>query len=130
MAFVGIRPNIMEVNPLTKAGLPKDYRKVPIAIIDEEQIKGSDEIIQALLDHPAVQRQISDNDFASSQWVEFANKDLGALLYPNICSSLSESYKAFGYVDNIDSFSLLQKFSIKALGSVAMYMAASRIKGE
>lgn len=144
MAYAGIKPTVIEVNPLTKAELPskKEYRKVPIAIVDNQQVNGSDAIVDVLLQHPAVREHIlarspslKDNweDFTSpssedKDWVKFANKDLAALLYPNICATLGDSYKAFGYVNQVDAFSSLQKLSIRFAGSFAMYMAASRIK--
>lgn len=140
MGYAGIEPTVIEVNPLNKAELPKgDYRKVPIALIDGEQVNGSDAIVNSLLQNPQVKETILSkstslkdwDEFttASSSWVTFANDDLAALLYPNICSSIGDSYTAFGYVRNVDSFSALQKLSIRGIGSLAMYMAASRIKG-
>lgn len=144
MGYAGIKPTVVEVNPLNKAELPKgDYRKVPIAMIsndgqEQEQVNGSDDIVEALLQNAAVKEMILSkstamdwNEFtdSSASWVAFANDDLAPVLYPNICSSLSDSYTAFGYVKSVDSFSALQKFSIRGIGSLAMYMAASRIKG-
>ena len=140
MSYAEIKPTVIEVNPLTKAELPSgDYRKVPIAIIDEQQVNGSDAIVDILLQNQMVQESILakssnlkdwDNFLLPSQaWVEFANNDLAALMYPNICASLPDSYMAFGYVTEVDAFSAWQKFSIRTVGSLAMYMAASRIKG-
>lgn len=62
------------------------------------------------------------------EWLRFANDELAALLYPNICRTWSDSYQAFSYVHKIDSFSTIQKMSIQLLGSVAMHFAASRVK--
>mmetsp|Transcript_28574 Transcript_28574/g.42234 ORF Transcript_28574/g.42234 Transcript_28574/m.42234 type:complete len:274 (+) Transcript_28574:41-862(+) len=146
MGYADIQPNqLIEVNPLTKAelkGLSDDYHKVPIAVIDGVQVNGSGNIIKALLANEAVKETIlskssslgswEDFDSASSSnsWEEFANEDLGSILYPNICSSLGDSYNAFGYVHRVESFSTVQKFSIQAIGSLAMYFAASRIKAK
>ena len=140
----------IEVNPLTKAELKPwsgDYRKVPIAKIDGKQVNGSDEIVDALLDHPYVieslEQKWNDKDGTNnnthkkmdmeffrgeSKWTDFAQKDLAALLYPNICSTLTDSYNAFNYVHDVKHFSLLQKLSIQSIGSLAMYFAASKIK--
>lgn len=142
----------IEVNPLTKAELKPwsgDYRKVPIAKIDGKQVNGSDEIVDALLDHPYVieslKQKWNDKDGKNnssnkimdmelfrgeSKWTDFAQKDLAALLYPNICSTLMDSYNAFNYVHNVKHFSFLQKISIQSIGSLAMYFAASKIKCE
>mmetsp|Transcript_33087 Transcript_33087/g.98425 ORF Transcript_33087/g.98425 Transcript_33087/m.98425 type:complete len:137 (+) Transcript_33087:601-1011(+) len=75
---------------------------------------------------------MSMEEFRSSEsaifWKEYASDELAALLYPNICRSLSDSYQAFGYVRDVDSFSPLQKVAIRGLGSLAMYFAASKVK--
>lgn len=142
----------IEVNPLTKEELKpwsQDYRKVPIAKINQEQINGSDEIMEALLDNTFVQKQLIDqwtssagtgtdemtmekfrHGDGSSEWIRFANHDLAPILYPNICRSLSESYSAFGYVKDVDNFSSMQKVLIQGVGAFAMYMAASKVKSK
>jgi len=141
----------VEVNPLTKQELKPwsgDYKKVPIAVIDEEQVNGSEQIIDALLDTQYVQQflqsrwndEASDKDAMTMQqfqnsensqkWMRYAVDDLAALLYPNICGTLGDSYDAFSYVKNVDSFTGGQKISIQMLGSLAMYFAASRVKSK
>jgi microsomal prostaglandin-E synthase 2 len=145
----------VEVNPLTKAELKPwsgDYKKVPIALIDGCQINGSEEILNSILNTPYAQHTLKErwgnnnNDdkkgseimtietFRQSEnaqkWTRFAIDDLAALLYPNICSTLSDSYNAFGYVTNVDTFTSLQKVTIQSLGAVAMYIAAGKIKCE
>ncbi len=142
----------VEVNPLTKQELKPwsgDYKKVPIAVIDEEQVNGSEQIIEALLNTPYVQQYLksrwndetSDKDAImtmqqfqnsenSQKWMRYAVDDLAALLYPNICGTLGDSYNAFSYVKGVDSFTAGQKLSIQMLGSLAMYFAASRVKSK
>lgn len=142
----------VEVNPLTKQELKPwsgDYKKVPIAVIDEEQVNGSEQIIDALIQTEHVQQYLqsrwndesSDKDDVmtmqqfqnsenSQKWMRFAVDDLAALLYPNICGTLGDSYDAFSYVKNVDSFTGGQKLSIQMLGSLAMYFAASRVKSK
>mmetsp|Transcript_17350 Transcript_17350/g.49681 ORF Transcript_17350/g.49681 Transcript_17350/m.49681 type:complete len:324 (-) Transcript_17350:750-1721(-) len=162
LSYVGIEPSrTIEVNPLTKAELPNgDYRKVPIAIVDDQQVNGSDDIVQALLDHGYIESTLESrwkegelesgegeseseapqgiigkmtmDSFRSSdnsqRWADFASNDLAGLMYPNICRTLSDSFAAFGYVDSVSTFSPIQKGMIKGVGSLAMYMAASKIK--
>lgn len=142
LAYAGIKYNLVEVNPLTKSELKPwsgDYRKVPIVIIEDKQVNGSDEIMTTLLKHPSVVASLESKwntmslpEFTSSpsavRWSKYANDDLAPLLYPNICRSLSDSYAAFSYVNNVDTFSSLQKLSIRSIGSLAMYFAASKIK--
>ena len=145
----------VEVNPLTKAELKPwsgDYKKVPIALIDGCQANGSEEILNSILNTPFAQHMLKErwgnnkheNDKGSEimtmetfrqsknsqKWLRFAIDDLAALLYPNICSTLSDSYNAFGYVKDVDTFTSLQKITIQSLGAVAMYIAAGKIKCE
>lgn len=79
-------------------------------------------------DDPMTMTQFTAND-ETNKWTTFANDDLAPVVYPNICRSLSESYAAFGYVDHVASFSMTQKLLVKNVGALAMYFAASRIKG-
>lgn len=146
LSYANIPYQTVEVNPLTKGELKPwsgDYRKVPIAIIDGKQINGSDKIVDELLQNDFVSKFLqtkkwnNDGDmecFAADptavKWVEFAQKDLAALLYPNICSSISDSYQAFNYVHNVPEFSTMQRYSIQGIGSLAMYFAASKIKSK
>eukprot|EP00804_Cyclotella_cryptica_P016640 CCRYP_001956-RC/>CCRYP_001956-RC protein AED:0.25 eAED:0.25 QI:729/0.5/0.33/1/0.5/0.66/3/0/211 len=125
-------------------------QKGPIAIIGETQVNGSEEIIHAILDSPYVSDVLSkrwDTDKGDDQtpvmtmeqfkksenarrWFRFAADDLAALLYPNICGTLSDSYDAFSYVKEVGSFTSLQKVSIQYLGALAMYLAASKVKSK
>lgn len=140
----------VEVNPLTKAELKPwsgDYRKVPIALLHHPndgaantQHNGSHAIIAALLEDPAVTVVLEDKldttdttpaQFRASQtsrWAAFADDRLSKILYPNICRTLSDSYEAFAYVDDVEAFSTWQKLSVRYAGSVAMYLAAGKIK--
>lgn len=113
----------------------KDYRKVPIATApdDQEPWLGSDVIIEKLLErNPDIPKGMSLDEFSKSasaqEWSSFATEELASLLYPNMCRTLGDSFRAFGYVDKVDSFSTLDKYAVKGLGSLAMYMAASRVK--
>jgi hypothetical protein len=120
----------------------KDYRKVPIATIDDAPFNGSDEIVDGLLKQPAIIAQLEEQwdgrmnmaDFADSEsakhWIKYANDDLASLLYPNICRTLNDSYAAFGYVNTVDTFSPVQRVAIRGLGSLAMYYAAGKVKSK
>lgn len=105
-------------------------------------MNGSDDIVKELMEDPRVVASLeskwNDNmtleEFTASpsakQWTTFANDELAALLYPNICRTWSDSFGAFGYVNNVPTFSALNRLSIRGLGSLAMYLAASKIKCE
>ena len=109
-------------------------RNHSVALIDDgEQVNGSDEIIRRVMDMPRTvsffdANGIDGQRFQDSEWRKFASADLAQLLYPNICGSLGDSYRAFGYVNNVDSFSRIQRISVQYLGSFAMYMAAAKVK--
>jgi microsomal prostaglandin-E synthase 2 len=129
--YTGTPYNAVEVNPLTKAELKslpdQDYKKVPIMLQSDRttQINGSKEIASLIL---ATNPTIDSSSESALQWTAFARDDLAPLLYPNLCNSLSSSYHAFGYVHSTPSFSISQRYSIQFLGSIAMYLAASKIK--
>jgi microsomal prostaglandin-E synthase 2 len=142
LAYTNTPYTVIEVNPLTKVEIKfsKDYRKVPIAMIDGSQVNDSKTINNALLNLPFVLKNLSQkNDLSmeafqdspsARRWETFAREDLAPILYPNICSSLGDSYQAFGYVDSVDHFTATQKILIRGIGSLAMYFAASKIKSE
>lgn len=118
-----------EVNPLTKAEIKfsADYRKVPLLMDRDQQVNGSEAIVEYLL---ATKNMFVDSTSASAlKWTNFARDDLAPLLYPNLCNTFSNSYRAFAYVHN-QHFSIVQRYSIQWLGSIAMYMAASKIKSK
>jgi len=139
----------VEVNPLTKAelGFSEKYRKVPIVtILDSasttpaskavQQLNGTEEILSHDYQLSGSSRMMikdDDEEFASSdssiQWQDFARNKLAPLLYPNICRTLGDSFRAFDYVHSgTNSFSVAQRYSIQFIGSVAMFFAASKIK--
>ena len=149
-------PTYIEVNPLTKKELPEgDYRKVPVAMVTTPgngsddgkaqpvQVNGSDEIVQYLLKQDAIHQHLRANKWRDepamtwgafrqdkSPWYTYAEEKLAILMYPNLCRTLGSSYQAFGYVNNVEEWSSMQKTLIRSTGSLAMYFAASRVKGQ
>jgi hypothetical protein len=127
------------------------YQKVPIAIIDGHQINGSDEIASNLLHKNYVHQvlhakwtkngvpeispmtmSLFTNGTSPNQTsiTEFEN-NLAAILYPNIARTWTDSYHAFSYVDSSpNTFSHLDKFLIRNIGSLAMTFAAHKIKSK
>jgi hypothetical protein len=134
---------------LTKSELKfsKSYRKVPIVQQGQQQWNGTEEILDHFGKISSSSSSLSsddddnnnnnnnfpdDNDFASSSssrhWQDFARHKLAPLLYPNLCNTLTNSFRAFDYVHQEPHFSTFQRYSIQYIGSVAMYLAASKIK--
>mmetsp|Transcript_8761 Transcript_8761/g.12401 ORF Transcript_8761/g.12401 Transcript_8761/m.12401 type:complete len:284 (+) Transcript_8761:79-930(+) len=147
LAYADVDHNVIEVNPLTKSELKPwsgDYKKVPIAVLNDEQLNGSDKILDTLLENEQVisnleekwkntEQTMTMSDFRSNdaeKWMKYATDDLASLLYPNICRSLNDSFLAFSYVKNVDTFSPVQRITIRGAGSLAMYLAASKIKSK
>jgi len=141
--FAGVSYNTTEVNPLTKAEIKpwkEQHKQVPIATIGDAPVFESDTIIERLLEQASVKQSLEGklagkmtlekfrNGANVKKWVDFATDELAVLLYPNMCRTWGDSYNAFDYVHQTESFGPLQRIMIQNLGSLAMYMAASKIK--
>lgn len=123
--------NTVEVNPLSKAELKsaiENYKKVPVAMIDGKQVPDSAAILSAIASS-------LDSDVAGElnspemvKWLEYADKELAVLLFPNITRSFSESFEAFGYISDVPTFSAGSKAANRLAGSVAMWLANGKLK--
>ena len=128
-----VKHEAIEVNPLTKSEIKSwsaGYRKVPIAMIDGEQVNDSPVIASMLFDRMKEAGIVSD-DFCSPEalkWAEWSDSKLAVLLFPNITRSFGESYQAFSYVHAVQSFSLADKWSNQLIGSLFMWLAQGKIK--
>ena len=91
-----------QVNPLTKKEikshplLKNDYKKVPIALVDEEQVNGSQAIVAHVLKsyHGG---EISDSKECSDS-VEWAHEKLVKLFPMNLYRTLPDAWEAFEWV--------------------------------
>lgn len=143
--YAGMDYQVIEVNPLTKFEIKpwkKEYTKVPIATIaassDENEkarsLFGSDVIVQGLLEYPSIQSALQgrwqdagsnvmtlnafQNAPAAVHWTNFAVTELSVLLYPNMCRTWGDSYRAFDYVHATTStFGPLERVLIQTVGS-------------
>ena len=128
--YLKIDYDTVEVNPLTKSEIKfsKDHKKVPIAIIDGMTINESGAIIQQITEKYA-KGKLPDSFFVDSeQWLEWSEKKLAVMLYPNITRSFDESWECFGYADDVHQWSAFQRMLVRASGPAAMYFANGRIK--
>ncbi|CAM9571821.1 unnamed protein product [Ectocarpus sp. 6 AP-2014] len=136
MDFLGIPYSVTEVNPLTKKEIKfsEDYRKVPIVRMGGELFKDSPVIIDELIARLRETKVMSDEEHAvfcssdAKKWAEWADKQLAVLLFPNLTRNFSESYQAFSYVNDVDTFSMMDKVSNQVIGSAAMWAAQGKIK--
>lgn len=134
----GYAYDTVDVEPLTKAqlkGIGSDYRKVPVALFDGEQVNGSGAIIARAADELQRHRP----DFAArraafldgpdvAEAMRWADERLAVLLFPNICRSVRESLQAFEYVLDVPGISAPRRYLNYALGGFAMAMASGKIK--
>lgn len=121
----------VDVNPLTKSEISfsKEYRKVPIVVMDGEQVNDSSVIISKLvenLNNTGGKRVAVSED--TQKWLEFTDKKLAVLLFPNITRNMFESWEAFGYINKVPHFGFVQKLVLRISGSVAMRLANGKIK--
>lgn len=126
--YLKVQYQAVEVNPLTKSELTfsKGYKKVPIAVFDGEVIADSADIISYISKHyPTVDGFISED---SDKWMEWSEKRLAILLYPNITRSREECQECFSYAGEVSSWSFFWRSAVRAIGPIAMSFANGRIK--
>lgn len=121
---------VVEVDPLRKTELSdfdKSYRKVPIAVVNGEQVNGSGAVIErvgALMEgigHAAPSE-------TERQWLTWLDDKLIHLIAPNIYRSPRESLQTFEYIADNAKFSAWQRGTIRYSGALAMYFVARKLK--
>ena len=149
MNWKGIPYEAIDVNPLTKAEISfsPSYRKVPIGMLllftssysrllvlfNDRQLNDSSVIMDELIESLRVSGKLPANFKGSSdpeiaRWLQFADKQLAVVLFPNITRNMLESWEAFGYINRVSHFGYFQKIILRVTGSVAMRLANSKIK--
>lgn len=130
--FLGIDYEVVEVNPLTKSELAfsKEYKKVPIAVIDGQTLNDSDAIVKFLTENYSKVSSLPAGFFPedTEKWMEWSEKRLAVMLYPNITRSFDESWECFGYSDNVKTWSAVQRMLVRTAGPTAMFFANGKIK--
>jgi microsomal prostaglandin-E synthase 2 len=123
----------VEVNPITKKQIKfSGFKKVPIVTINsKDTMEDSMKIIEYLRDSSLVSQdqnihQLWTDD--TEKWAKWSELKLAIVLYPNITGTLSDSWKAFRYCEDISSWSAAERLMNRYLGPVAMYLASSKIK--
>lgn len=126
--FNQIKYDVVEVNPLTKSEISfsKEYKKVPLMRINGENVGDSGMILRRIQEQFRVDKSLDAPD--TEKWMEWSEKRLAVMLYPNITRNFNEAWEAFAYTTSVDSWDPLAKYSNRTLGPVAMYFANGRIK--
>jgi len=97
---------------------------------EAEQVNDSVVIAERLLDaidSAKLTNVRKSKDFRSTkamEWSTWSDSKLAVLLFPNITRSYSEAYEAFGYVQAVPHFSLVDKISNQVVGSLAMWLVS------
>lgn len=131
--YHGIPYRVVEVDPLRKSELKKfsaDYRKVPIALIDEKQVNGSAAVIEAVRLATGADTGDKINAISSveEQWLQWLDNHLIHLIAPNIYRTPGESLQTFNYITDYSKFSWWDRATIRYTGAAAMYMIGKRLK--
>lgn len=132
--FHAIPYTVVEVDPFGKTELQqfsKEYRKVPIAVVQGQQVNGSGSIISAA--RACVYGETGGvvgvkEARREEEWTEWVDEVLIHLISPNIYRTTAESLQAFEYIADNAKFSKWQRMSIRYSGAVAMYFVGKKIK--
>ncbi|XP_058219186.1 uncharacterized protein LOC131329828 [Rhododendron vialii] len=123
--YYDIPYKVVEVNPINKKEIKwSDYKKVPILVVDGEQMVDSSEIIDKLFlrVHPGTPVDLG------LEWRRWVDNHLVHVLSPNIYRSPSEALESFDYIATQGNFSFTERIMAKYAGAAAMYFVSKKLK--
>uniref|UniRef100_A0A2P2KGZ0 Prostaglandin E synthase 2 n=1 Tax=Rhizophora mucronata TaxID=61149 RepID=A0A2P2KGZ0_RHIMU len=132
--YYDIPYKVVEVNPITKKEIKwSDYKKVPILMVDGEQLVESSVIINQLSDKVLSKKKTIDaasDDVVDEEkkWRRWVDNHLVHVLSPNIYRNTSEALESFDYITSHGNFSYTEKLTVKYAGAVAMYFVSKGLK--
>eukprot|EP01023_Acetabularia_acetabulum_P057860 TRINITY_DN6755_c1_g1_i1.p1 TRINITY_DN6755_c1_g1~~TRINITY_DN6755_c1_g1_i1.p1 ORF type:complete len:357 (+),score=75.23 TRINITY_DN6755_c1_g1_i1:444-1514(+) len=137
---------IVEVNPVTKSELKwSEYKKVPVLVMDEEQVNDSNGIISRLNAEIVAQNppqksskgsvagffsrsQAQDNQPSEAEkfeeekkWRQWVDSRLVRVITANIYRTIGESWQTFSYITDSGNFSWYQRTGARYFGTGLMY---------
>ncbi|KAL8059258.1 hypothetical protein ABFX02_03G073500 [Erythranthe guttata] len=128
--YYDIPYKVVEVNPLSKKEIKwSDYKKVPILMVDGEQMVDSSDIIDKLAKkiHPdGAVGSVVDNE--EKKWRSWVDNHLVHMLSPNIYRNTSEALESFDYITSHGNFSFAERIAAKYAGAAAMYFVSKKLK--
>ncbi|KMZ70328.1 Prostaglandin E synthase [Zostera marina] len=125
--FHDIPYKIVEVNPLNKKEIKwSGYKKVPILVVDGEQLVDSSDIIDKLNERIHSGNTVTEDE--ESKWRGWVDDHLVHMLSPNIYRSPSEAIESFDYITSNGNFSLTERITVKYVGAAAMYLVSKKLK--
>ncbi|PSR99570.1 Glutathione S-transferase family protein isoform 1 [Actinidia chinensis var. chinensis] len=122
---------IVEVNPMNKKEIKwSDYKKVPILMVDGEQMVDSSDIIDKLYQkiHPEMPVDSGSEGREERKWRGWVDNHLVHVLSPNIYRTPSEAIESFDYITTHGNFSLTDRIIAKYAGAAAMYFVSKKLK--
>ncbi|XP_047320596.1 prostaglandin E synthase 2-like [Impatiens glandulifera] len=129
--YYDIPYKVVEVNPISKKEIKwSEYKKVPILVVDGQNLVDSSDIIDKLSDkiHPKKSVGSIPEDDEEIKWRRWVDSHLVHVLSPNIYRSTSEALESFDYITSNGNFSFTEKITVKYAGAAAMYFVSKNLK--
>ncbi|KAG8343602.1 putative Glutaredoxin [Trypanosoma vivax] len=123
-----IRHECVEVEPMFKREISMNaYKKVPqvkfcVSGRSDPFIVDSEIIVDTIAKHVGMGKQIQDPEVV--RWREWARGPMLRLMTVEFNSSLLKSWRAYRYIDDIDTIPLRNKLFLKMVGAPVMYLVA------
>uniref|UniRef100_A0A2N9I146 Prostaglandin E synthase 2 n=1 Tax=Fagus sylvatica TaxID=28930 RepID=A0A2N9I146_FAGSY len=130
--YYDIPYKVVEVNPLSKKEIKwSDYKKVPILMVDGEQLTDSSVIIDKLGHKIFPDKKVdsnSDND-EEKKWRGMSSPQL-PLFFMNICNDPIFTFLGAPaqVLHHNSNFSFTEKITVKYAGAAAMYFVSKKLK--
>ncbi|PKA54042.1 microsomal prostaglandin-E synthase 2 [Apostasia shenzhenica] len=119
---------VVEVNPFSKKEIKwSDYKKVPILMVDGEQLVDSSDIIDKLSHKINLDSAVVNGD-EEAKWRRWVDEHLVHVLSPNIYRTTSEALESFDYITTHGNFSFTERLTAKYAGAGVMYMVSKKLK--
>ncbi|CAL5186667.1 unnamed protein product [Lathyrus oleraceus] len=129
--YYDIPYKVVEVNPLSKKEIKwSEYQKVPIIMVDGEQLNDSSAIIDKLGERILSKKKAdsTSEDDEETKWRRWVDSHLVHVLSPNIYRNTSEALESFDYITSNGNFNFMEKISVKYAGAAAMYFVSKKLK--
>ncbi|XP_052180752.1 uncharacterized protein LOC127793957 [Diospyros lotus] len=129
--YYDIPYKVVEVNPISKKEIKwSDYKKVPILMVDGEQLVDSSDIIDKLGSKilPGKSFHSIPDDNEEKKWRRWVDNHLVHVLSPNIYRNTSEALESFDYITSNGNFGFTEKLTVKYAGAAAMYFVSKNLK--
>ncbi|KAI9114040.1 hypothetical protein K1719_015291 [Acacia pycnantha] len=129
--YFDIPYKVVEVNPISKKEIKwSDYKKVPILMVDGEQLNDSSAIIEKLSQKIWLKEKDDSaiEDDEETKWRRWVDNHLVHVLSPNIYRNTSEALESFDYITSNGNFSFTERITVKYAGAAAMYFVSKNLK--